>query len=218
MTAHSIHLIQACSRGALIVAAGVLLPLAAAQAATPAVAIVNAQIFDGTGAAPYKGTLVVKDGRILDVGPTVKAPKSARVIDAKGEALVPGFFDVHTHWTPAGAPNITPKIADAYIASGVTTVNDFHQQPESFAPRRQWLSTLTTPHVNFVARVSTPGGHGADWADEATTRWVATPEGAKAAIEGLAPTSPTRSRPSPTAGAMARLPTTPAWTAGRSRP
>ena len=117
MTAYSVHLIEACSRGALIVAAGVLLPLAAAQAATPAVAIVNAQIFDGTGAAPYKGTLVVKDGRILDVGPAVKAPKGAQVIDAKGEALTPGFFDVHTHWTPAGAPNITPKIADAYVAA-----------------------------------------------------------------------------------------------------
>ncbi|UAL08651.1 CIA30 family protein [Caulobacter segnis] len=190
MTAHHARLLEACSRGAVIVAAGVLLPLAAAHAATPTVAIVNAQIFDGTGAAPYKGVLVVQDGRIVDVGPKVKVPKGAKTVDAKGEAVVPGFFDVHTHWTPAGAPNITPKIADAYVASGVTTVNDFHQQPESFAPRRQWLSTLTTPHVNFVARVSTPGGHGADWADEATTRWVDTPEAAKAAIEGLAPYKP----------------------------
>ncbi|WP_066685491.1 CIA30 family protein [Caulobacter sp. CCH9-E1] len=180
---------KASFRGALI-AASVLLPVAAAHAATPAVAIINAQIFDGTGAAPYKGVLVAQDGRIVDVGPKAKPPRGAQVIDAKGEAVVPGFFDVHTHWTPAGAPAITPKIADAYLASGVTTVNDFHQQPESFAPRRQWLSTLTAPHVNFVARVSTPGGHGADWADEATTRWVNTPEAAKAAIEGLAPYKP----------------------------
>jgi imidazolonepropionase-like amidohydrolase len=190
MTAHHARLLKVSRRGALIVAAGVLLPMAAAQAATPALAIVNAQIFDGAGAAPYKGGLVVQDGRIVDVGRSVKVPKGAKTIDAKGEAVVPGFFDVHTHWTPAGAPNITPKIADAYVAAGVTTVNDFHQQPESFAPRRRWLSTLTTPHVNFVARVSTPGGHGADWADEATTRWVNTPEAAKAAIEGLAPYKP----------------------------
>lgn len=189
MTVLSTRLLKASSRAALIAAAGVLLPLAV-QAAAPALAIVNAQIFDGTGAAPYKGTLVVRDGRIVDVGPGVKAPKGFQVIDAQGEALTPGFFDVHTHWTPAGAPAITPKIADAYVAAGVTTINDFHQQPESFAPRRQWLSTLTAPHVNFVARVSTPGGHGADWADEATTRWVNTPEAAKAAIEGLAPYKP----------------------------
>ncbi len=159
-------------------------------AKVPTLAIVNAEIFDATGAAPYHGALVVRDGRIVDVGPAVRAPRGATVIDAKGEALLPGFFDVHTHWTPAGAPAITPKIADAYVASGVTTVNDFHQQPESFEPRRRWLGALTAPHVNFVARVSTPGGHGADWADEATTRWVDTPESARAAIEGLAPYKP----------------------------
>lgn len=191
MTAPSFQPPKATRRALIVsLAAGVLLPFGATHAATPTLAIVNAQIFDGTGAAPYKGTLVVQDGRIAAVGPDVRAPKGAQVVDAKGEALVPGFFDVHTHWTPAGSPAITPKIADAYVASGVTTVNDFHQQPESFAPRRRWLGTLTAPHVNFVARISTPGGHGADWADEATTRWVDTPESARAAVEGLAPYQP----------------------------
>ena len=164
--------------------------LSTSLAAAQPLAVVNAEIFDATGAAPYRGTLVVDNGRILAVGPKVKAPKGAKVIDAKGEALIPGLFDVHTHWTPNGVPDVTPKIADAYVASGVTTVNDFHQQPESFAPRRAWLGTLTAPHVNFVARISTPGGHGADWADQATTRWVDTPEGARAAVEAIAPYKP----------------------------
>lgn len=171
-------------------AASSLLLGGAALAAPKALAVVNAEIFDATGAAPYRGTLVVRDGRIVDIGPAVRAPKGAVVIDAKGKAVVPGFFDVHTHWTPAGSPAITPRIADAYVASGVTTVNDFHQQPESFEPRRRWLSSLTTPHVNFVARVSVPGGHGADWADEATTQWVETPESARAAVKALAPYKP----------------------------
>ena len=164
--------------------------LSTSLAAAQPLAVVNAEIFDATGAAPYRGTLVVKDGRILAVGPKVKAPKGATIVDAKGAALIPGLFDVHTHWTPAGAPAVIPKIADAYLASGVTTVNDFHQQPESFAPRRAWLGTLTAPHVNFVARISTPGGHGADWADQATTRWVDTPEGARAAVEAIAAYKP----------------------------
>ncbi|MFT4252925.1 MAG: amidohydrolase, partial [Caulobacter sp.] len=171
-----------------LAAAALSTSLAAAQ--TRPLAVVNAEIFDATGAAPYHGTLVVKDGRIVAVGADVKAPKGATVLDAKGAALLPGFFDVHTHWTPNGAPSLVPKIADAYVASGVTTVNDFHQQPESFAPRRQWLGTLTAPHVNFVARISTPGGHGADWADQATTRWVDTPVGAKAAVDGIAKYKP----------------------------
>ncbi|PLR21850.1 amidohydrolase [Caulobacter zeae] len=164
--------------------------LSTAMAAAQPLAVVNAEIFDATGAAPYRGTLVVEGGRILAVGPKVKAPKGATIVDAKGEALIPGLFDVHTHWTPNGVPDVTPKIADAYVAAGVTSVNDFHQQPESFAPRRAWLGTLTAPHVNFVARISTPGGHGADWADQATTRWVDTPEGARAAVEEIAAYKP----------------------------
>jgi imidazolonepropionase-like amidohydrolase len=168
------------------VAAGFLIGTPAAAAAEPAtIAIVGATIFDAAGAAPYPGTVVFKGDRIIAVGPKVKAPRGAKVIHAEGEALLPGFYDVHTHWTPAGQPAMTPAIANAYIAAGVTTVDDFNQQPEAFAPRREWLSHLATPHVNQVARLSTPGGHGADWADVATTKWVNTPEAARAAIRGL---------------------------------
>ncbi|MDR6625207.1 amidohydrolase family protein [Caulobacter segnis] len=174
-----------------------LIALAPAQARTPApapaarpLAIVGATVFDATGAPPRPATVVIENGRITAVGPKVKIPRGAQVIDAKGEALLPGFFDLHTHWTAGGVPAATPQIASAYVAAGVTTVNDFHAAPESFAPRRQWLSTLVAPHVNFAARVSTPGGHGADWADTATTKWVNTPEAARAAIQALAPYKP----------------------------
>lgn len=153
-------------------------------------AIVGAVVFDATGAPPHPATVIVRDGRITEVGAGLKAPRGATVIDARGQALLPGFFDVHTHWTPAGQPRTTPQIASAYIAAGVTTVNDFHQQPESFAPRRQWLQTLAAPHVNFVARMSTPGGHGADWADEATTKWVQTPRAARTEVQALVPYRP----------------------------
>ena len=150
-----------------------------------AVAIVGATIFDGTGTAPAPGTVLIEGGRIVAVGADVKVPRGARVINARGKALLPGFFDVHTHWTPAGAPATTPQIATAYIKAGVTTVNDFHQQPESWAPRREWLGHLVSPHVGFAARISTPGGHGADWGDQATTIWINTPDAARAAVKTL---------------------------------
>jgi len=163
---------------------------AAKSSEAPVVAIMGATVFDATGAAPHVANVVIRDGRIAEVGPNVKAPRGAKMIDAKGEALVPGFFDLHTHWTPAGVPSTTPQIATAYVSSGVTTVSDFNAAPESFAPRRQWLSTLVAPHVNFAARMSTPGGHGADWADTATTKWVNTPEAARAAVKALIPYKP----------------------------
>jgi imidazolonepropionase-like amidohydrolase len=162
----------------------------AVSAPGPVVAIMGATVFDATGAAPHLANVVIRDGRIAEVGPGVKAPRGATVIDAKGEALLPGFYDLHTHWTPGGLPATTPQIASAYVSSGVTTVSDFNAAPESFAPRRAWLATLVAPHVNFAARVSTPGGHGADWADTATTKWVNTPEAARAAIDSLVPYKP----------------------------
>ena len=162
----------------------------AAPAGESVTAIVDATIFDGTGAAPRVATVIIRDGRIADVGPRLRPPRGATVIQAKGKALLPGFFDLHTHWTPGGAPAVAPQIANAYVAAGVTTVNDFHQPPEAFEPRRRWLGALTTPHVNFTARMSTPGGHGADWADVATTKWVSTPESARAEVRALLPYKP----------------------------
>ena len=47
-----------------------------AQAANQdVVAIMGATVFDGTGAAPHPANVIIRDGRIADVGPNVKAPR-----------------------------------------------------------------------------------------------------------------------------------------------
>lgn len=170
-----------------IVGAG---PALQAQPDNRPTAITDAMIFDATGTDPFRGTVIIRDGRIEAVGPNLPIPRDAKVIRAQGKALLPGFFDIHTHWSVNGMPATLPQIATAYVSSGVTTVNDFHQQPEAFAPKRAWLRDITAPHVNFVARISTPGGHGADWADTNTTKWVATPESARRAMAVLQPYKP----------------------------
>jgi imidazolonepropionase-like amidohydrolase len=173
-----------------VLGSAVLGPVQAAPPKAPVTAIMGATVFDATGAAPRVANVIIRDGRIVEVGPGVKAPAGATVIQAKGKALLPGFFDLHTHWTPGGQPAVAPEIATAYVSSGVTTVNDFHQPPEAYAPRRRWLTTMATPHVNFTARMSTHGGHGADWADQATTKWVDTAEAARAGVKSLLPYKP----------------------------
>ena len=162
----------------------------ALSAPAPGIAIVGATVFDATGAAPRVETVLIRDGRIADVGPGLKVPAGFTRIDAAGEALVPGFFDLHTHWTPGGEPNTTPAIANADVSAGVTTVADFNSAPEAFAARRAWLSKLVAPHVEMCGRLSTPGGHGADWADTATTKWVTTPEGARFGVDQIIPYRP----------------------------
>src|SRR4029453_16568583 len=62
------------------------------------VALVGVDLYDGTG-APVQRDVVVRDGRIAAVGPSAStpAPDGARTIDAKGQALTPGFVLMHEH-------------------------------------------------------------------------------------------------------------------------
>ncbi|HEX9452522.1 MAG TPA: amidohydrolase family protein, partial [Burkholderiales bacterium] len=77
----------------------------------------NATIYDGSGAAPRRGSVAIKGDRIAEVG-EVKGEARER-IDAKGLALMPGIIDTHTHydaqitWDPFASPS--PSL-------GVTTV------------------------------------------------------------------------------------------------
>jgi len=162
----------------------------AATAADKAVLIRDAMVFDGTGRAPFAASVLVEEGRIAAIGEGLAAPKGARVVNARGQALLPGLFDLHTHWTPNATPSELPQVANLYMAAGVTTVSDFHEPPEAYAPRRAWLASIAAPDVKFAARMSTPLGHGADWGDENTTRWVNSPEAARAGVQAVAAYKP----------------------------
>jgi len=82
------------------------------------IALRNATIVDGTGAARFAGDVAVTGDRIAAVG-DLGAAAAARDIDCTGMILAPGFIDVHTHDDNAllrdGA--MLPK-----LTQGVTTV------------------------------------------------------------------------------------------------
>jgi Tol biopolymer transport system component len=73
------------------------------------------------------GTIVIKDGRFLAVGPTggVSIPSGGKVINLKGTTVMPGFVDLHLHMrTP---PEVFPQQSWMYLvnlAYGVTTARD----------------------------------------------------------------------------------------------
>ena len=61
-------------------------------------AICGATLIDGNGGEPLlNSTVLVKDGKITAVGADLPVPDGAKVIDAKGKTLLPGFIDAHTH-------------------------------------------------------------------------------------------------------------------------
>jgi imidazolonepropionase-like amidohydrolase len=60
--------------------------------------IANATIFDGSGAAPFAGDVLVEGQRIAAVKPGGGLPRSAaRVIDGAGATLMPGLVEPHGH-------------------------------------------------------------------------------------------------------------------------
>jgi N-acyl-D-aspartate/D-glutamate deacylase len=74
-------------------------------------------LLDGTGAAGRPGDLAIRDGRIAAIG-TDCGNDAAKVIDATGLAVAPGFIDIKTH-SDFTLP-INPK-AESKVRQGVTT-------------------------------------------------------------------------------------------------
>jgi hypothetical protein len=93
---------------------------------TGAYALVGATIVDAVGdRAIPDGVVVVRDGRIADVGPraSVTIPSGVETVDIAGKTIVPGLWDMHTHVTQI-------EWAPVYLGAGVTTVRDMGNEFE----------------------------------------------------------------------------------------
>lgn len=86
------------------------------------IVLLGATLIDGSGRAPLKNSVVVIEGdRIVAVGRRgqVKVPREARVIDARGMVVAPGFIDAHNH-SERGFQ--TDPTAASQVSQGITTV------------------------------------------------------------------------------------------------
>jgi len=123
--------------GILLALLGGLAPLLAES-----IVIQNATILTVTKGTVH-GSVVVKDGKIADVGEKVMVPQGATVIDAGGQYVIPGIIDCHSHIAVDGSVNegsmsvssmvdirdvINPEDISIYraLAGGVTTANILH--------------------------------------------------------------------------------------------
>jgi Tol biopolymer transport system component len=74
-----------------------------------------------------KGDIVVKDNRIVAVGPQgkVQIPSGAKTFDVSGKTILPGYVDVHAHMWPAfNVHRSQPFEYLINLAYGVTTTRD----------------------------------------------------------------------------------------------
>src|SRR5689334_24713495 len=106
-----------------------------APAPDPSIAIIHANLWDGTGrgVVPNAVTLIRGD-RILCAGSTGECPipRRARIIDANGQWLIPGLIDSHVHLlflTGGSATEELPLDLHDLLAQGITTVRDMGTNP-----------------------------------------------------------------------------------------
>lgn len=85
------------------------------------VVIVGGTVYDGLGSPGRSADVGIREGTIVKVGRIGHAKAGARVIDARGQAVVPGFIDIHTHCDKdIGNPETRANLN--YLTQGVTTV------------------------------------------------------------------------------------------------
>ncbi|MGC9970745.1 MAG: amidohydrolase [Bryobacteraceae bacterium] len=114
--------------------------LVAALAAPPTV-IRNANVLTVTRGS-FKGSLLLRDGKIAEMGETVLVPEGALIIDANGQYVMPGIIDPHSHIAAEGVNEgsisvssmvaiedvLNPEDISIYraLAGGVTTAAILH--------------------------------------------------------------------------------------------
>jgi imidazolonepropionase-like amidohydrolase len=109
----------------------------------PTILIQNATILTVSHGNIEHGSILIRDGKIVEVGASIKAPKDAQVIDAGGQFVMPGIIDCHSHIAIDGDVNegsiavssianiadvLNPDDVDIYrdLAGGVTVANVLH--------------------------------------------------------------------------------------------
>ena len=118
----------------------------------------NANVFDTErGVMRPRTTVVVAGQRIIAVGPTdsVATPRDAHVIDGTGKYLVPGLWDMHTHF------QITSQNAGVIrqLAGGITTIRDMAADTDVATSIRDRANRgeLVSPQVLLAGFIEGPG-------------------------------------------------------------
>ena len=145
----------------------IALPLAACARTDNAaitLAIVNARVWTGDSAKPWADAIAVSGEHISAVGTTAEIKehltKAARVIDAKGAMVMPGFIDSHVHFTDGGFALASVQLRDA------KTKAEFIQRIAAFAkalPKGTWIRNGDWDHTNWGGELPTHG-----WIDSVT--------------------------------------------------
>ena len=81
----------------------------------------DALIYDGTGAEPFKGDILVETDRIIRVDAQIQPETGWEIIDLNGLSVSPGFIDAHSHNDWFAIKNNPRKYFEPFIRQGITS-------------------------------------------------------------------------------------------------
>ena len=125
--------------------------------------------FGAAGARPIEdGTVVVAGGTVKALGAAsaVRVPAGARRVDGRGGTLLPGFWNVHVHFTEerfAGAgrrpaEELSRACRDMLTSQGFTTVVDLGSFPPNTVALRSRAPALDCPRILTTGASMYPAG------------------------------------------------------------
>ncbi len=145
--------------------------LAQATAATQAVAFVDVNVIPmDRERVLERQTVVVRDGRIAEMGPSasIAVPAGALRIDARGKYLIPGLAEMHAHIPGANASEQAMRdLMFLYVANGVTTIRGMLGAPNQLDLRKK---TASGDILGPTIYVGAPSLNGQSAASAATAR------------------------------------------------
>lgn len=108
------------------------------------IALIGATILDGRGGRPLHDGVVLVRGRTIEaIGAReyVPLPRGTVQVDVSGSWIIPGLIDAHAHTTRWALPR--------YLAYGVTTVRDTHNDRDSVFAMAQAadLGSMISPRI-----------------------------------------------------------------------
>lgn len=136
---------------ALFLGAVAALSLAGTALAQDVVAITGGRVLTGTSVIE-NGTVVLRDGRIVSVG-TGAAPAGARVIDATGKVVTPGFVAVDSG---LGGSEVSSVNGTNDLSNGANTISASFDVSYGLDP---WSVTLPVARLGGVTRAVVVPNH-----------------------------------------------------------
>ncbi|NDQ57058.1 MAG: amidohydrolase [Acidipila sp.] len=151
-----------------------LVPVAYAQHPPADLVVLNGKVYTVDREHPRAEAIAVVGGRIRAVGSNTEIKEwiapSTRVVDARGNSVLPGFIDAHVHFSNGGADLSNVQLRDTTtreefvrrIGAFAKTLHkgewilggnwDHEQFPNAEMPTREWIDALTPDNPVWVDR------------------------------------------------------------------